>query len=114
MFAVAEFGAGFVGEEFNLVDDFGVLAGEIVGFAGVCGEVVEGFFDGCVLVAGGDAVCTTGLAIEGAVGVWEMQFPVAAADGVEVRSPIEVESIVGGCLVFFGHKGCDAETVDGE
>src|SRR5258706_1039706 len=65
---VAEFGAGFFGFGFEAGDDFGMLRGNVRGFADVVFQIVKlGFFELAVLVRRGQAVVAAGLAAQGAI-----------------------------------------------
>ncbi len=91
---------------------------DVGGFADIVDEVVEfRFVEFEILVGSGFAVVTAGFTVEGAVGVGQLQFPMAIASDNSLELidlVIEPVSLVWifGLARFAGNDGPDVETID--
>src|ERR1700736_5129607 len=86
--------AGFFRQLLKPLDDLGMLAGHVGGFPDVLDQIVESQAGLVPAISGGLAAAAARFVPEGGVIVREVEFPLAAADGLKLAVPVEVIRLV--------------------
>jgi len=109
---IAEVFAGLFCERGQAFDDVGVLVGDVYAFADVRLKIIQSEAGLLLNVVAGSAAGTW-FVFQTAIRMRKMQFPFAAADGVQVTAPVKEQGFVRGFGSFFAaHQRPDIFAVD--